>query len=236
MRASVREKTPEKHADDMIQEAERAKANIFPQQGESNRFSPPVFKIDQDYMAVEAHLDEGIKRKIVQGEYVDFGRLIPNDRVVAEEDNRMELIVKNGKVFWSPVASMESTVINGFSKWEQAFRIFSDVYTRAYPDRASELIQYNHLIHTISLSYTWENVYGYDKEFRLHISRHPDHSWAIILQQAWTMRLKDRLKHDNQGHWVSPSGHTGSVSNGNRNNETCRHFNREVQFWNSLPI
>ena len=74
----------------------------------------------------------------------------------------MELIIKNGMAYWSPTSLNE------------AFRIFSDVYTRAFPDRAAELIQYNHVIHSISLSYTWENVYSYDKEFRMHLSKHPE--------------------------------------------------------------
>ena len=56
-----------------------------------------------------------------------------------------------------------------------------------------ELIQYNHIIYTASLTYVWGNVYGCDKDFGLHMGRHPKRSWGIILQQAWAMRLKDRL-------------------------------------------
>ena len=71
--------------------------------------------------------------------------------------------------------------------------IFSNIFTKFHPHRVGELIQYNHVIYSISLTYTWENVYAYDKEFRMHIARHPERSWAIILQQAWSMRLRDRL-------------------------------------------
>ena len=34
----------------------------------------------------------------------------------------------------------------------------------------------------------------YDKDFRLHMAKHPTRSWAIILQQAWSVWLKDRIK------------------------------------------
>ena len=76
--------------------------------------------------------------------------------------------------------------------------MFASIYTHHHPNKAGELIQYNHVIHTISLTYAWDNVYAYDKEFRLHVSRHPERSWSVILQQAWSMKLRDRIvKNDN---------------------------------------
>ena len=84
--------------------------------------------------------------------------------------------------------------IGSFLKWEQAFRVYSNILTKQYPSKATELLQYNHTIHVASMSYIWENVYAYDPEFRNHISRHPSCAWNVILQQAWTMILKDRLK------------------------------------------
>ena len=138
----------------------------------------------------------------------------------------MELIMKNGRAFWTP-ATGDVTNINCFAKWEQAFHIYSKVYTSAHPQKASELIQYNHIIHTISMSYIWENVYSYDKEFHLHISKHPNRSWAIILQQAWMMRLKDRLRfevNNNSGMRFSQGSHAGG--NQTQKGEACRRFNR----------
>ena len=78
--------------------------------------------MDQDYLLVSNHVDQVTQQKIIRGEYVDFGKLLPKDKVLMEEDGRMELIVRNGKTFWSLVS--ETVIINNFSKWEQAFRIF----------------------------------------------------------------------------------------------------------------
>ena len=43
----------------------------------------------------------------------------------------------------------------------------------------------------------------YDKDFRLHLSKFPKRSWAIILQQAWTVRMREKVKfsasNDSQG-------------------------------------
>ena len=134
----------------------------------------------------------------------------------------------------------DSVTINGYNRWEQAFCIYSNIYTREHPHRSSELIQYNHIIHSIASTYTWYNVYGYDKEFRLHLSKHPEHSWAVILQQAWSMRLKDRVNRYNHGgqmaqytspgHQMNDNSAAGSSgSNGGKQtkiNEPCCHFNR----------
>ena len=117
----------------------------------------------------------------------DLFKLLPKDRILVEEDGQMELVIKDGKTFWAPVS--DSVSINNFSKWEQAFRIFCNIYNQEFPNKATELIQYNHVIHTIALTYTWDNVYSYDKEFRLHMSKHhPNCSWSDILQQAWLMK------------------------------------------------
>ena len=131
----------------------------------------------------------------------------------------MEIVSRNGQTFLSPVADRELTQINSYNRWEQAFRIFSNVLTSKYPGKATELLQYSHVIHTSSMSYAWDNVYAYDKEFHQHISRHPSRSWAVILQQAWTMLLKDRVRNNNNSLFQKGSG-------GKKRGEPCRRFNR----------
>ena len=112
-----------------------------------------------------------------------------------EEETRMELVNRGGQTFFVPAkyGSGADNSISSFSRWEQAFRVFSNIFTNRYPERSSELIQYNHIMFTAAMTFQWENVYLYDREFRLHMSRFPNRSWAIILQQAWTMRMKDRI-------------------------------------------
>ena len=192
----------------MIQEAEAAKARIFDLQGKrdvieqfgekygsldvrSDIVHPAM--VDENYMLVAAHL-ESLQRKIIQGDYVDFSKLLPQDKIVEEKDDTMQMVIKNGQTFWKPARNcgLDPLAVNSVHRWEQAFRVFSDVYLRAHPSRAGEFIQYNHIIHTTAVIYTWENVYAYDKDFRLHMSRFPNRSWGIILQQAWNFRLKEK--------------------------------------------
>ena len=159
-----------------------------------------VSQIDQDYQMIDAHIDEGIREKIRAFEFIHFGKLLSKNRPMRDEEGqRLEIVNKNGMSFMSPVGDRESITINHYGKWEQAFRVYSNILTSKYPGKSTELLQYNNTIHTASMSYIWENVYAYDKEFRQHIARHPSRPWGIILQQAWTMLLKDHLKHDNFG-------------------------------------
>ena len=121
--------------------------------------------------------------------------------------------------YLSPVAEREGVQILSYNKWEQAFRIYSNVLTAKYPTKSTELLQYSHTIHSSAAIYSWDNVYDYDKAFRRHISRHPTRSWSVILQQAWTMILKDR---------ISTGGNTlFSKGNGKKKSgEPCRRYNK----------
>ena len=170
--------------------------------------------IDESFQLVAAHVDDRVKKKIVNSEYIDFALLLPRDRISRAEDHRMEMINKDRRTYFVQAQEREkSGVISNFSQWEQAFRVFSDIYTRHNPDRAAELIQYNHLIHTASLSFSWDNFYNYDHDFRLHLAQNPLRFWGKILQQPWSIRLKDLNGSHDMG------------NKGRRKKDICYRFN-----------
>ena len=187
------ELTAEEKADLIIKEAEKSRACMLDLPGRSLMHS---FFMDEDYHMIDAHIDENLKKKIINLEYVDFSRLLAKDR--SDERQCLEIVNKDEVAFLSPIAERESgqNGINSYIKWEQAFQIYSNVLTCKFPGKSSELLQYNHIIHSTSMSYTWDNVYAYDKEFR-HIARHPRRPWNVILQQAWNMIIKDRVRGNN---------------------------------------
>ena len=212
----------EDRAEQIICQSEAMKAKILPVPGKDRNLFPQQVNfdlendfihsamVDEDYQVVAAHVDESLMRNIKLGEYIDFARLLPTDRILAEDNSRLEIVNKDGRTYFVPANSKELGSISSFFKWEQAFRVFSNIYTAKYPQKAVELIQYNHLINMASMTFTWENVYMYDKDYRMHLSRHPYRSWAIILQQAWTVRLKDRLRTNNGNGAGFTSGRNGS--------------------------
>ena len=122
--------------------------NSLTPEPQSYKFHSAV--LDEDYLIVGSYIDEATRRKIGNGEYIDFAKLMTKDRVSLEEDTHMEMVNRGGMSFWVPIAERENTTISSFSKWEQAFRVYSNIYKTFHPSRAGELIQYNHIIHTAS--------------------------------------------------------------------------------------
>ena len=43
--------------------------------------------VDENYMMIGGHIEEIVKKKIINYEYVDFSHLLPRDRLSREEDN-----------------------------------------------------------------------------------------------------------------------------------------------------
>ena len=235
----------EEQARDLIKEGEQSKARILELPGESmgrqgisnygpitqGRFNPGrdfdykqqfihSAMVDEQYSMVATHVDETLYNKVTNGEYVDFSKLIPRDRVWEEDNQTLELVQRGGKAVFAPSSDRETTAITNFNKWEQAFRVFSAIFTKEHPERSSELVQYNHLIYTTAQTYVWSNVYAYDKDFRIHLSHNPSRTWSLILQQAWSFRLKTKLAEI--GH--SNGGRTHEKFKGKR--EVCYRFNR----------
>ena len=167
--------TTQQRVDGLIRDAENARARMNEVQGRHNLFdsanktNPDLNNqergisvidcnnrfvhsamVDEDYLIVAAHVEDSVVRKIKQGEFVDFAKLLPRDRVQLEQDSRMQLAMLDGHLSCMP--NMETGVISLFAKWEQAFRVYSNIYTTEFPQRAAELIQYNHIIHTAALT------------------------------------------------------------------------------------
>ena len=92
---------------------------MFPIKGKNFYYSQTAL-IDEDCMVIGGHLDEATILKIKNGEYIDFSKLVPKDRIIAEEEKRLEMVIKGGHTNYIPVN--EGSTISNFYKWEQAFR------------------------------------------------------------------------------------------------------------------
>ena len=81
-------------------------------------------------------------------------------------------------MYFVPASDHNNTSISSLQKWEQAFRVYSNIFLKEHPETATELVQYNHVISTAATSYISENIYSYDKEFHQHMSVYPNHNWG----------------------------------------------------------
>ena len=180
-----------------IREAEKSKARIFELPGKSLNFDKSFLHsimVDEKYKMVASHVDPATRRKIENFKYVDLAKLLPRDKVLQQEDQRLTFVNKGGQPWIVPVAeSQTSEGITSYMKWHLAFRVFLDILTAKYPEKAQELFQYEHVIYSASQTFIWDNVYSYDKAFRVHISEFPNRTWSIILQQAYSNKLKEKV-------------------------------------------
>ena len=154
----------------MMQQAEAAKAKMYQVSGnnvQQGRLNPLLHSVvvDEEYAIIGAHVDESIHRKIKNEEFIDFAKLLPRDKIGIEQDKRLEIVTKNGQTFFQPISEREGISISRVFRWDQAFCIFSAIYTESFPSRANELLQYCHIIHHEMRLFIWENVYASDIDF-----------------------------------------------------------------------
>ena len=221
-RPKEKEDSPLSQADELIRDVEKSSARIYDMAGKDIESVHQLFSnvtdiavMDNNYQMIDVHIDDVLRKKIISYNYVDFSKLLPKNK--REDDQRLEIVNRNGMTFLSLVSERDNAQISSYGCWEQVFRVYSNVLTTRYPNKSPELLQYNHTIHTSSTSFVWDNVYSYDKEFRRHISRFPNRAWNVILQQAWTMLLKDRVRYDNG--FANKKGEQGKK-------EICKRFNK----------
>ena len=109
--------------EDLVRVAEASKAQIYEVPGKLQMIEkylewPDLFHsvlVDKDYLVVGTHVDEATKRKITMGDYVDFSKLIPQNKVSAEDNHRMEIINYGGQTFWIPASDKNTVTISNFS-------------------------------------------------------------------------------------------------------------------------
>ena len=120
----------------------------------------------------------------------------------------------------------QGPVVNCYNKWEEAFRIYAAIYSKANPHRAIEIMQYLDDIKGAAKDNTWESVYEYDLTFRDIMSVFPNCNWGIIHSTLWTKTMKPK---PSQASSLVGDQNVGSVCKHNKKNhlETVL----EVQSW-----
>ena len=90
----------------------------------------------------------------------------------------MNLINKDGSSFFVPVTEKATPTINSFRKWEQAFEVYTTIYSDEHPGRAGELFRHIFNIRSVSETFIWDHVYNYDIMFRELMSHYPQCDWG----------------------------------------------------------
>ena len=180
---------------------------------------------DDEFFHLTCHVDPNIIPKIEKGEFVDLEKLLPRDptRKLSGDEGRMELANRDGAIFFILASKQEQGKISGVRKWEQAFRVYAAIYSRANPHRSAEIWQYVYIINLAASSYSWDNVACYDYAFRQLMAQHPEHCWSTIFQQMWSLSMRDPISHgSNISSYRNRSNNNGNQVKGNRDNYCWR--------------
>ena len=196
-------------ATQMILEAEQYRAAINePPKGRSFNLCDNGLS-DGDFFHVTCHIDENLKAKIQNGEFVELEKLLPKVKSRFSE-GKMELVNRNGATFFVPTDN-QAGKINSIRRWKQAFRVYAAIYSAAHPNQSVEIWQYVHVINTAASSYVWNNVSSYDYTFRQLMAFNPGMNRAKFYTQGWNLCMQDALpKNQNSGRFPT-------YNNSNRN-------------------
>ena len=179
---------------------------------------------DDNFMVSTCHVEPSLIEKIELGKAIALSKLINKSLKDEREETelKMELLNRDGQCYWSAVKDKDNK-ITGVKKWEQAFRVYMSIYSKANPTRSSEILAYADIISNAAASYTWENVSNYDFYFRKLMERHPERSWARIHNQLWSLMMKDHIQ--SRPH----AGNSGGGANNSRKDWrqiACWRYNR----------
>lgn len=107
---------------------------IKPVQGMGNLpIVPTMFRAesismtDDAFFQFSAHVDKATCEKIAKGEFVELGKLLIKDKL--EDDNRMEIVNKDGRSYFVLASEKDIPTINSYLKWEKAFDVYMGIYT-----------------------------------------------------------------------------------------------------------
>ena len=182
---------------------------------------------DDEFFHVSCHVDKVLTERIERGKYVDLERLLLKEKHQrGKEDDRLEFVNHEGHTYLAPVQS--DAKINGVCKWEQAFRVYAAIYSKANPHRAAEIWQYVHIINMAAATYVWDNVSYYDFTFRQMMSVNSNRSWAKIFNQLWNLAMCNPIqKQGNQyGGNNSYNGSRPQSQGRRKSSKACWQFNK----------
>ena len=125
------------------------------------------------FFHVTCHVDQTLKTKIRNGEFIKLERLLPKDKGSVAIGNGSEdmdfrsfiqAIAKGGSTYVGPGLDTHhrDRKTGSIRKWEQAFRVYAAIYTEFHPERAAEIWQYVYTINTAASTFSWDNVYYSD--------------------------------------------------------------------------
>ena len=186
-------------AEAAVVEAEKYKASV------ENQGKMTDKDVDDEFFHTSCHVELSLRERIGRGEFVELEKLLRKIRAKYKRDeSKLEMFNKGGTVFCMESEDKECKITN-IHKWDQAFRVYATIYSKANPSRAAEIWQYVETIHRAARKFAWDSVAEYDFIFRHLMAEYPQRSWAKTYTQEWNLMLCDVPQ---RGEHKNPQGGT----------------------------
>ena len=221
---------------------DKGKGNIIPDFQELLTELMGLIDNDDDFFHITSHVDRNLRAKIEKGEFVELDKLLPKPKNIRRSSatgrRLVEVIYDNDGSFVVPnYSGMDkesgASRITNVRKWDQAFRVYGAIYSKAHPERSAEIWQYVYCINNAASTYVWDNVADYDEMFRQLMEEKPNRSWAITYLQGWNMTMKEHLPQKFQGNSFAGGHNTSSGGSVNKQQDwkekCCWRFNKNIR-------
>ena len=231
---SLRRIREQELAEQAIINAEKFKANIH-SSGMSNEDSVPPVDLnfddnkDEEFSEGTCHVDGPTISKVCRGKFVEVVKLIPKQQAQTmknEECKRLEFVNRDGMTYYVPSTNEREQKITNVRKWEQGFKVYAQIYSKANPHRAAEIWQYIYTINLAASSYHWDNVAYYDFMFRQQMDKYPQRSWRKINHQLWSLAMRDPISSRTNGNYSSNYNNNNGQQGKNFKENTCWRYNK----------
>ena len=121
-----------------------------------------------------------VQQRILKGEFIDFNSLLPevmfSTAITAPSTNASR-------------STIPPTRINSFSSWLDAWNVYIAIIVAQNPSRASELLEYQRLIHSASKHFSTPAWLNYDVQFRTLAASNPQLRWNSRHPELWLENL-----------------------------------------------
>lgn len=177
------------------------------------------------------HLPRKLTQSILNGEYVDFASLLPEN--VDLHPHSSFSIAFDGSSVTIPLPT-QTLKIDSLDKWLTAFSIYSSVVVSRFPLKASQLLSYQQIIRSAARKFRGLAWYSYDVDFRRKAAKKPFLNWGerdlqLYLDKFTGLARTACFSCGSADHLAEscPLSHPRSHSNStSRSEQLCANFNR----------
>ena len=138
------------------------------------------------------HVDQSLKEKIWNGEFIQLEKLIEYDHA---QDSEQVLSVKDGNLVFKP-RQAEKKILN-IETWTNAFLIFASIYISRHHEEAKSLLKYINMIRVGASRQSTLGWKAYDQQFRIRKSLDPSKKWDMIDAELYMLHMQQANPHVN---------------------------------------